>query len=75
MIVKFYGVLADHVRSDQLEIPSQPDTQTLLHYLEKHHPGLLIYSLRMAVNNEIIELPAELHQNDSIALIPPFPGG
>lgn len=75
MIVKFYGVLADHVRSDQLEIPFQPETESLLHYLERHYPGLLVYSFRVAVNNELIEMPAELHEIDSVALIPPFPGG
>ena len=75
MTVKFYGVLADHIHSGEKEIPFQPATQTLLHYLEKQYPGLLNYSFRVAINNEIIELPADLHENDSIALIPPFPGG
>ncbi len=75
MTVKFYGLIADHIHSGQLDIPFQPDTETLLQYLEKQYPGLLIYSFRLAVNNEIIELPSELVENDSIALIPPFPGG
>ena len=75
MIVKFYGILADHTRRNALEVPALSNIAELIHYLEKEYPGLKKYSFRIAINAAIINDNAILHNEDQVSLIPPFPGG
>jgi len=75
MIVKLYGVLTDHTKTHQIEIPAVGDTEALMTYLESKFPGIGIFSIRIAVNNILVEGKTSLAAGDTVSLIPPFPGG
>lgn len=75
MIIRLYGILADHVKTTQLEIPFMEDSSKVILYLESKFPGISVYSMRIAVNSVMIEKPTMLEEGDTVFLIPPFPGG
>ncbi len=51
------------------------NTDALIKYLEVEFPELSKINFSIAVNKKVIQENTMLHQNDTIALLPPFSGG
>jgi molybdopterin synthase sulfur carrier subunit len=70
-----FGMIAEKIKTDQLELEYMPDTEVLLGYLYQQYPELqqtkfsIALNKKMAVGKTIIPIGAE------VALLPPFSGG
>lgn len=77
----FFGKLTDIVGKsvDRRDLPENVrDTQSLRTWLDAELGSgetLLDKSIRIAINNEIADEPAAIHQADEIAFMPPVGGG
>lgn len=77
MIIKYFGVIAEHVGLDTESLEKNDSTQyleTLKQFLEKKYTGLEKLSYQITQNRKIVT-DAELNEEDEIALLPPFSGG
>lgn len=79
--VLYFAALRDlaGVATEQVALPMPPGASVaaLLAGLEQRHAGLRgrLQSVRVAVNEEFVEVSTELHGGDVVALIPPVSGG
>lgn len=73
--VKLFGMLADAAKQAELEFENVNDTDSLLLLLKQKHPEINQTKFIIAVNKRVINANCTLHENDEIALLPPFAGG
>lgn len=78
--VLYFAALRDLARAheEQVTLASGPmDVASLLAFLQQRHPELAgrLQSVRVAVNEEFVELGAVLNGGEVVALIPPVSGG
>ncbi len=77
--VQLFAVARDWADRDQipLELPADATVERLRRDLERVIPRLAESGgrFRIAVNDEFASDHQQLHENDSIALIPPVSGG
>ena len=77
--VKFFASLKDLVGLEEIEL-DVADHQSLLSELERHlsvegYEAICVASVKIAVNQEIVEPGFVIRQNDEIAFLPPITGG
>ena len=75
MKILLFGVLADLLNADRVEIDHQPDLTSLKRELALRFPAIGDQSFTLAINKH---KPAEdylIQSSDEIALLPPFSGG
>ncbi|MCZ2458763.1 MAG: MoaD/ThiS family protein [Chitinophagales bacterium] len=70
-----FGQIADITGKSELEIFQVNSTGELTQVLEKTYPQLKSGNFLIAVNKKIIQKNTELHNEDTVALLPPFSGG
>jgi molybdopterin converting factor small subunit len=69
-----FGQLAD-IAGKSVFVNDVTDTDSLINALHKTYPALAGTKYVIAVNKEIITSNTLLHENNVIALLPPFSGG
>jgi molybdopterin synthase sulfur carrier subunit len=75
MNVLLFGVLADIVKTQRIDIASVSTTDELIELMEEKYPEIKNYNYQIAVNQKQIEGNVVISENDEIALLPPFAGG
>ncbi len=82
VLVLYFAALRDLARApeEQVSLEATPlSVAALLERLEARHPELAgrlrTPSVRVAVDEEFVELEALLHGGETVALIPPVSGG
>ena len=76
--VIYFAALRDAVgcSEEELELSAQQMTaMELVAQLLTRHPGLTMDGVRVAQNEEFVDLDAPIQGGDVIALIPPVSGG
>jgi sulfur-carrier protein len=75
MKILAFGMIAEYVGSDAIEIDLPKDLNTLRLELLKKYPELHHKQFMIAVNRQKTDHNISLTQADEVALIPPFAGG
>ena len=70
-----FGQVADITGKDALKIPDVKNTNELNQFLIKAWPQLQSIKYSIAVNKKIIQENIQLHDDDTVAVLPPFSGG
>ena len=73
--VLFFGVIAEIASQDEIALSNVNDTDSLKEVLLKKFPEIAKYKYLLSVNHEIVKEAKALHNNDEVALLPPFAGG
>ena len=73
--VLFFGVLAEVAQTGIKNYRDVRSLGELNQRIKDDFPGLIYYSYRISVNNELVNNDVELKDGDEIALMPPFAGG
>lgn len=77
--VLLFGALADRVgRSDDIiEVPDGSVGADVLRLMAERHPhaSMLLESVSVALNREVVSASRRLGENDEVALLPPMSGG
>lgn len=77
MRIQVYAVLKDHFDKEFHLTAPLPDVGALRTYLIREKPAAadILNISRFAVNDEFIDNDFQLHDHDTIAIIPPASGG
>ena len=75
MKIIFFAQLEEFTGSSVLEHPSFRDLDQLRSYLHNKFPELGNANYAIAVNHKIVNGNCPLHEQDEVALLPPFSGG
>ena len=75
MKVLLFGMLAENIGTQEIEIDSMSDLDSLRNYLVERFPSLKNRQFIIAVNKQKADKNIKLKLGDEIALIPPFAGG
>jgi molybdopterin converting factor subunit 1 len=79
LTILYFAALRDlaGISEEQVACPAAGNVAGLLGVLEKRHGALLgrLGSVRVAVNEEFVELSTALRGGEVVALIPPVSGG
>ena len=70
-----FGQVADILGKDALKIPDVKNTNELNRFLVKAWPQLQSVKYSIAVNKKTIRENTQLHDQDTVAILPPFSGG
>lgn len=70
-----FGQVADITGQDALKIPDVNNTNELNQFLIKAWPKLQSIKYSIAVNKKMIRENTALHNDDTVAILPPFSGG
>ena len=70
-----FGQVADITGKDVLKIPDVKNTNELNEFLFRAWPQLQSIKYSIAVNKKMIQENVALHNNDTVAILPPFSGG
>lgn len=70
-----FGQIAEIAGKKNWELEGINNTGQLAGILTDEFPLLKKFPYRFAVNQQLVNLPTELHDNDIVALLPPFSGG
>lgn len=70
-----FGKLKDITGTDSIQITEARDTDEMIALMNKRFPGLAKMQYAVAVGKDIIVSNTALHENDTIALLPPYSGG
>ena len=70
-----FGQLSDIAGGDSLVLKEVVDTNGLQEMLKKHYPALAASKYIIAVDKKLVQENTSLHENNSVALLPPFSGG
>ena len=73
--VLLFGVLADVVKKNQIEISDVKPTEELMIKYKSHYPEIGKYTFRVFVNKDPVSGKKTIKEGDEIALLPPFAGG
>ncbi|MBC6365900.1 molybdopterin synthase sulfur carrier subunit [Algoriphagus sp. AK58] len=75
MQIKAFGMIAEAIGSDSLEIENPGTSLALKKQLEAQFPGLKSMKFSLAVDKKMIQEDTDISQGKEIALLPPFSGG
>lgn len=70
-----FGQIAEITGKSTWKMIEIKDTITLIKNLEEQFPALVKMKYSIAVNKKVIQENTTIHENDTIALLPPFSGG
>jgi len=70
-----FGQVTDITGKDTLKISDVKNTDELNQFLAKAWPQLESIKYSIAVNKKIIQENTQLHDQDTVAILPPFSGG
>ena len=73
--VKTFGILAQKLNQQELELPFCRDTEELKEKIFQLYPNLEDFKFSLAVDKKLVQEPQPLTGNEEIALLPPFSGG
>lgn len=73
--IKAFGMVAEKIGSDSLEIENPGSTQNLRLQLFERFPDLKPVKFSLALNKKVIQGDSEIEAGMEIALLPPFSGG
>jgi sulfur-carrier protein len=75
--VIYFAKVRDLVGQDEEDVPLRESmsVRSFIDVLEKRHPRLIMNGVRIAVNEEFVDVEHWLHSGDTVALIPPVSGG
>jgi sulfur-carrier protein len=73
--VLFFGVLAEVTGTGLQVYEDVKSTDHLKIRVADDYPGIIHYSYRISLNNELIDGDSELRDRDEVAFLPPFAGG
>ena len=74
MVVRLYGMIAEKVGAEQVEVQAS-NTVDLVIALKEHVPELDTFSYALAVDRTIVNDRMELTGKEEVAVLPPFAGG
>lgn len=75
MKIKVFGLIAEKLNAQELEIEAVPHTEELRRILLQKFPTLKGIEFAVAVDREIVSGPTPLDEDREVALLPPFSGG
>ena len=70
-----FGVLVDITQKRSWMVDDVTSVAELIQLILHEHPELNNHQFRIAVNQRITNDDVELHNGDTVALLPPFSGG
>lgn len=73
--VKAFGMLAEKLDSQEVELPFCNNTENLKEKLFDLYPDLRDYNFSLAVDKKLVNGITPLKGDEHIALLPPFSGG
>lgn len=73
--IKAFGMLAEKMGTDSLEIENPGSSEVLKQQLLKQFPELKQMTFRMALDRKLLQTDTDISQGQEIALLPPFSGG
>jgi sulfur-carrier protein len=73
--VLFFGVLSE-ITGTAIKIYEEvKSTEHLILRVSDDFPEIVHYQYKISVNNELVNDPISLENNDEVAFLPPFAGG
>lgn len=77
LTILYFAGLRDLVARPEevIEVTSEQQVKDVLLLLQKLHPHLQLVGVRVAVNEEFVQVDHPLQSGDTLALIPPVSGG
>lgn len=73
--ITLFGQLCDIAGSENIVLKDVKDTNSIRQLLKQQYPGLAAAKFNIAVDKKLILENTTLHDNNDIALLPPFSGG
>lgn len=73
--VKAFGMIAEKIQANELDLQYMPDTEVLLGYLHQQYPELKHLKFNLAVNKKQAVGKTMIPVGAEVALLPPFSGG
>jgi sulfur-carrier protein len=73
--ILFFGELAQIAGSQNKQMSSVKDIESLRHSILSEFPSLKNRTYRIALNKQIVSENSEIKAGDEIAFLPPFAGG
>ena len=73
--LKAFGMLAEKMGTDSLEIENPGSSEVLKQQLLTQFPELKDMTFRMALDRKLLQVDTDISQGQEIALLPPFSGG
>ena len=73
--LKAFGMLAEKMGTDSLEIENPGSSEELKQQLLAQFPELKDMTFRMALDRKLLQADTDISQGQEIALLPPFSGG
>lgn len=75
--LKYFGIVSEITGTNEelLDIDNNFSTEDLCLLLEEKYSNLNFADYRLAINESLINTPAQLAENDIVAILPPFSGG
>ena len=70
-----FGIISEVIGVDEIILENLIDSEALKTHLLKTYPQLRNYTFQIAINQNILDGKQKLHENDTVALMPPFAGG
>jgi molybdopterin synthase sulfur carrier subunit len=69
-----FGMLADLLPKEGLLMEAK-NLNELSNQILEEYPAFKNYSYRIALNQQLVDMDTDLHDEDIVALLPPFSGG
>ena len=73
--LKAFGMLAEKIGTDSLEIENPGSSEVLRRQLLQQFPALQSLTFQIAVDRKLIQVETTISAGQEIALLPPFSGG
>lgn len=73
--IKSFGIIAEKMGSQQLEVQSFQDIASLKFWLESAYPELQHLNYSMALNRKLVHGNIIFTEDSELALLPPYSGG
>lgn len=70
-----FGMIAEKLKTNQLDLEYMPDTEVLLGYLYQQYPELQHAKFSIALNKIMVVGKTIIPVGAEVALLPPFSGG
>lgn len=70
-----FGQLKDIAGRSNIVVEDVPDTEKLMASLHKKYPAIANTKFILAVDKRVVSKNTVLHNNSTVALMPPFSGG
>jgi molybdopterin synthase sulfur carrier subunit len=73
--IKAFGMVAEKLQTNEMELQYMPDTEVLLGFLHQQFPDLKHIKFSLAVNKKQAVGKTMIPLGAEVALLPPFSGG